>query len=227
VALLSLDVVLPFHALFGLRLPGPPAFLAEVRGVILSNREAFLRNPDTIPALRDTLLRTIAARFGDAASDHLRRWILTVFEVAPSDHPDWMAWQLTLMLVGGTASSWARLRLPADRESALYQTYVQARDRQKVETLCEELQGKPLSDWDLEMFSIHHWDMADEGTDPLVLVRSACANYRFQVFWAELLRGLDAGEQEHLWESARKVRRDRGLDQDKLVAPRSLKGIGS
>jgi len=83
-------------------------------------------------------------------------------------------------------------------------------DVSELEQRIEEIKTQRLSDWDLEMYSIHQFNNDDLG-DPFSIVLTTIEMNRFQLFWEQLLPQLTVAEKTTLWERAQVLQKETGI----------------
>lgn len=216
----GLDLIRPFLA--GMGLAGiDPDGLREASRRAFDEERAAADPPPPSRSWPEHVERTL----GSAARVRVERWVQTVFEVAPSDHQDWVAWHSTFAVVGRTVEGFVSLGIPPAKAAVLLPHYLESQDDRALYALEETVRGADLSLWDLEICSVHAM-MPDE-IDSLLWLwsRGASRNYRFQKFFAVLTATLDPDEMETLWQRGRAVRLRSHLDVDRLSDPRTLQPL--
>lgn len=197
--LLSMDCMQPFVNPMGLQLDAE-RLKPVIRQAILASREAFER-ATTIPAFSSRAVEAIDARLGAGERDKFLFWFTHVFTFSVHDHYPWQLWISALMPFSGNPSLWAQLMLPSRCSSTLYQTLRAVIENVDIWALWSQAGRHPLSDWDLEMYSIHKFD--DESKDPFTWVVLTYEMKCFKLFWRELRAALTEKELIQLWSALR------------------------
>lgn len=199
--LLSMDVIRPLYEAMGLRLRDKDRFREMLRQLILENRKIYEQNPEVAPPLADRVLEQIEVRFGESEAEHFYRWATTVYNEVHADLPQWSAWEMLLFQAAYNPEIRDRLGLPSDKRDSILSQYRDALDIDDVEQEVENLKAKLLSDWDLEMYSIHQFNN-DDLSDPFSIVLRTVRINRFQLFWESIIPQLPAEQSVQLWKRA-------------------------
>jgi hypothetical protein len=208
--LLSMDVMTPFYEPMGLAMPDKQRFLKMLRRLILENRTIYQQNPEVIPPLADHVLEEMQSILGVDETEHFFKWATTVYTEVPADHPQWSAWQIIFFRAAYNDKIQERLGVPAGKRDNILAQYFEVMDLTEVEQKIEKIKTQPLSDWDLEMYSIHQFSN-DDLSDPFAIVLSTVEMNRFQLFWEQLLSQLSVDEKTHLWKQAQRILKETGI----------------
>jgi hypothetical protein len=200
-------------------------FRPLLRQWITENRQRHLESPTRIPDFTKLVFGRIQEELGDDFGENLRRWATGVFCYVTRDQPDWAAWHVALQRFTYDQRARAELPLPQPRRDELLASFGQSVDTSDIERMIKEQKQQPLSDWDLEMYALHHFN--DEvGPDPFDAILATVEIRRLQDFWPELLRLLPPAEQELLWERARSTLGQLGLKRaETLARPSTMKPV--
>lgn len=208
--LLSIDIVTPFYEAMGLTLRGAESFRQMIRQLILENRRIYEQNPEVIPPFADCVFEEMEARFGKAEAEHLYKWATAIYNEVHADQPQWSAWEILFFRAAHNAEARDRLGLPPDKRDPIFDHYRETVPLDDVEQEVENQKARLLSDWDLEMYSIHQFSH-DDMSDPLDIVLRTVGMNRFQRFWKWLISQLSPGEKIHLWRQAQKLINEMGI----------------
>ncbi len=190
-ALLSMDVVVPFYELSGLRVPDPLAFRDLIRKLILDGRSEF---PETDPAVvfirREHLLEVTASVFGNQMRSQFEQWGDRIFELKIDEHVDLKHWARTLSYAHRTPNIWASLQIPATLNDEFLKRFLESIDTDEYDRKREEIYRLPLSDWDLHMYALHRFNDDDPPptTGPDSYLYPTVKAYRGLRFWAWVLK---------------------------------------
>jgi len=206
--LLSMDLVLAFADLLALPIASPTGLRDVLRAEITRvRRRAGESPPADLVFSSDEVLDAIARTLGSSQRDALVWWAHRIFEVSPRDHLDLAGWSDVLRTCKDDPARWAQLALPnavrdAARDSldeALYPTAYYQR--------LSELRARPLSDWDLHMYAVQHFDDEDDilPTGPTRYLAPTVKAARGYAWWSWLLARLDGPAQHALWRSASEI----------------------
>ncbi len=202
VTLLSMDGVLPFYEAMGLTaaLEVSPVdavqLILPLREMILRNREEYVSDPSVTPALAPKLQSVVAANFGDRAESRVVAWAKRTFKQVHADQPEWSAWNLVFF-------RWVFGQRKEDLEAIpscrtlLKERFTALADMDELEELAESAKTSLLSDWDLEMCSLHGFDPFDDAADYFGPVLTTAEVFKTQQFFREVVPQLS--EQEKSW----------------------------
>ncbi len=199
VMLLSLDRTRPFAHEMGLSVRGEFPWAECMRDFIREYRRAFYRDaPPHAPAesLPDVAEFT-RVRLGADAGRALRWWLAHVYAEAPSDHPEYRAWEDVLRHARRRPAVWSHLDLPPRLAGRVRELFEEAIDPDRLEPIRERVRSQPLSDWDLHLYAVNAWndDLPDAPVGPDLAIYLITRDYRNRVFWDALTRELTAEEQ--------------------------------
>ncbi|WP_218068197.1 hypothetical protein [Candidatus Thiosymbion oneisti] len=184
----------------GLQITEKERFVAMLRRLIIENRRAYEANPSVIPPLAENVLKAVESSFGGAQTRHFFLWSTTVFTDVPADNPQWDHWEIVFSYMMRDADMWEKLKLEEGKKKRIANVYWNTRkpERDLLEEKITTLKGRLLSDWDLEMYSIHRFNNDDESFDPFNTVLQTAEINHFQLFWESLLPLLSAAEKSEL-----------------------------
>ncbi len=209
--LLSMDIVIPMYERMGLELTDRELFKQLLRGEILANRKEYEANPQRIPPIADKYIKKLVNSFDIKTTHYFYKWATTVFTAVPADQPDWSSWRI-IFFYWQNKGKWqdvVRKRMPGKKIDLIIPSYIDYQDEKNTEMEIEEIKKKQLSDWDLEMFSIHKYfynetDL-DDNNDPFLTIQNTIEINRLQLFWEDiLLPNLSIGEKNILREEGEK-----------------------
>lgn len=194
VALLSLDVVVPFYAPLGLQIVESNVLLQVLRETILSNRRAFEVDQSHIPDLKGAVLNTLRHHLGHDAASTFEDWVNNVFVWTGQDFALLSKWYMLLALARTDSQRWNALGLPPALTKESHIRLEEVFDRSKLHALADQIEECPLSDWDLEMYALHGFD--DDENDPYNWVLETVKKRRFVGYLDWLVASL-SDEQRH------------------------------
>jgi hypothetical protein len=229
-ALLSMDVVEPFYDLIGLRIADAAVFQAALRKLILAARREFPRtDPAVVFLRRESILQMTGVTLGEETKTHLERWGESVFEMSAQDHIELKHWTLALRYCGlRDPTAWAALGIPEPLSGEFLRRFLRSIDSEEFERRHQETYSRPLSDWDLHMYSLHHFNDGDPPptSGPNSYLSPTSKIYRGYIFWGWALRNLSAEAQGSLRENAlRIVAATKHLAFIKQLAPLLVLGV--
>ncbi len=192
--LLSMDIMNSMHEFMGLQLKEKEHFIQLLRHIIIINRKNYEANPSEIPPLADRVIEMLESSFGKIQTKHFYNWATSVFTEVHTDNPQWSAWEILFLQWAYSSTPQNNLKLPLERCNMLLSNYLKELNINDVEQKINELKSQVLSNWDLEMYSIHQFDNDDEINDPFNTVVKTIEINRFQLFWESLLPQLSASE---------------------------------
>ena len=199
--LLSMDVVVPFYELMGLRGFSENALRDSLRAELLKTRRKFASGmqgsvsyspEETFAALRTVL--------GVTQSNHLRWWGQRVFAWDIQEHRHLRLWEALLRYLAEQPEKWLQLHIPERLSTAARQRFLLAIDRAPYDEINDALYGRPLSDWDLHMYAVNLFDDEDPAgpTGPSSYVYPTFKHYQGYTYWAWLGQHLTAAERDNL-----------------------------
>lgn len=207
ITLLSMDVVIAFDDLMGLVLPDRPAFLAALRSLILEMRRQYAAGgPFYSPRL---VSDTLESRLGAEVCAHVAWWGNRIFEKSTHDHPELDAWTITLRHCRDDAARWEQLGIPHYVSGEALQEFLRSIDTTEYDRRSDQVNARPLSDWDLHMYAINGFDDENElcPSGPGSYLYPTVMTYRGYRFWAWMLERLDAEQQATLAQRATLIAR--------------------
>lgn len=222
ITLLSLDVVAPFYASLGLQVTDTKTWLKLLRDTILSNRRAFEVDQSRIPDLKGSLLSALKHRLGPEAASRLNHWIENVFVFSGEDFSRLSRWYMLLALSRTNPQRWGALGLPHGFSEEARTRLEEVFDRTRLHALADQIDKRPLSDWDLEMFSIHRFD--DDDNDPYNWILETVKKRRFVSFLEWLVKSLSDEQLQRLADSANRLKMEIETTQGfpNFIDPREL-----
>ncbi len=209
--LLSMDIVISMYERMGLELSDKEPFKQLLRSVILANRSEYKANPQIIPPIADNFLNELQNSFGKKTAHHFYKWATTVFTAVPADHLNWSNWGL-IFFYWQDKGKWQdvlKKRMSDKKVEFICSSYIEYQDENNTEMEIDEIKKRVLSDWDLEMFSIHKYfyneSDLDDNNDPFLTIENTIEINRLQLFWEEsLLPSLSITEKKILREEGEK-----------------------
>lgn len=194
--LLSMDAVRPLHKEMGLEWPDRDAFILALRQLILENRLEYQADPTHSPPLGKKLVRLVADLFSERQSQVFLNWAQNVFKQVHADQPDWSGWHLAFFRwVFGQKNNDL---LAISRSRGLIESrFRELADTAPLEEKIQAIKTEPLSDWDLEMCTMHGFDPSNDSADffdAIIATFEICAT---QLFFGEVLPKLD--ERDRRW----------------------------
>jgi len=204
-ALLSLDVVRPFYSHLGVPAPEPSTFIQTLRDSILDNRQAFLRDPSRIPNIHKKIMEALAHRFGTSTATEYDRWVRHTFVHSAADFEPFSNWYMVLALSRNIPDRWGALGLPKSISSKARLELDGILDRTPMHHLADEIGMKPLSPWDLEIYTLHGFD--DDERNPYHWILETVKKRRFVGYLGRVAEQLSEDERRSFWDNADEVRR--------------------
>jgi hypothetical protein len=223
--LLSMDVITPFWEAMGLRLRDSKYFQNLLRSLIIENRKIYEQDPETIPPLAARVFEQLESLMGKSESESLYKWATNIYNEVHADQPQWSAWEIIFFRAAYNAQIKKQLGLPEEEIDSILSKYKKDLDTADVEQKIESLKTKPLSDWDLEMYSIHQFHN-DDLNNPFDLVLRFIRMNRFQNFWEGLLQNLSEDEKVILHQNGQEIIKEMGVwlpENEELVLPDNLR----
>ena len=228
--LLTLDVVRPFYDLMGLDQEARAGLQRALRATTLATRKQLMEalvNQGPSPTLA-IFCQELERRVGASTADHLAWWVGRVLHKEVQGHIPVSNWRDLLRRCRREGEdSWRRLSLPGHLSEEASQRFGASIDRKEYKRLEEELDARPLSDWDLHMYASQNYDFDDDregpSRNPSTEVSLTTGVYQQYLFWAWALRALTPGQQTRLREKALEIVRTDKLPWIKnLVHPSAL-----
>jgi hypothetical protein len=222
--LLSLDGIVPLYEEMGLEIPDKQRFVQMFRRMIAEARQIY--GSDRTPDIRfaERVLKEIESLFGEATADHFYMWATTVFYWVHSYQPQWSAWDFILPRHPAQLHE----SLPPEKYGAINQ-FRQGHNIEDLDRQIKVLKGRPLSEWDAEMYSFRSYSnvedprFEDDLIDPYSPILSTIEMNRFQLAWPKLWSNFTENEKRTLWNYGQKFLRDEEIDMpEPLRYPDSL-----
>jgi hypothetical protein len=207
--LLSMDCIQPFIKPMGLHLDAEK-LKHTMREAIIANRTSVEKDHDQGSTFEARALEYLDLRFNASDVAHFIGWFLQVFTFDVHDHSGWQQWKSAFLRFSTDSESWAKLSLPSRCSTMLFEKYLAIARETNLWELWSERRRAVLSEWDLEMYSIHEFD--DESKDPFNWVILTYETNCVQRFWSELKSNLNENELHELWS---------GLKNDPELPPNS------
>lgn len=204
VAILSLDVVLPFYGLLGIEITEASEWQQLLRATILSNRRKFEKNPGRIPDLREAILKAIRTQYGRESVRLFEDWVENVFLFVGQDFVALNKWYMLLALSRRNRQRWEALSFPQELTKEAQQRMEDVLNRDQLHRLADQIEEVPLSDWDLEMYALHGFD--DDDNDPYNWVLETVKKRRFLEYMRWLVSSMDENQRQQLAASASVLR---------------------
>lgn len=203
-ALLSMDVIVPFYEEMGLILKNKRNFVPVLRDLILTNRKQYEADQGVVPPIAEKVLAALQSTFGESDAQTFFRWATNIFFQVHADNPQWSAWEI-LMSEWVYNHSVVLSRLSENRAENPVDRYGEINDIADVESKIAVVRQKPLSVWDMEMYAIHGFSNDDELNDPFADVVSTIEMNRFRRFWRMLCDTLTSEDKRLLHEQGQKT----------------------
>jgi hypothetical protein len=221
--LLSLDEVLPYYDLMGLR-PGNPDGLRRVlrRLIVTARKEERPLHEALGP---DRVTAAVGAALGGPAGTHLGWWVRHVLHLDPRDNAGLTRWMWLLRRCRPPNPRWDQLGFPPGLRKEAADQLLRAIDTDEYTRRRAGLSGRPLSDWDLHLYAAVPYadDDPDGDSTPQVHVQLTITDYQGYAFWAWLLKTLQPHQIDELWQTATRVVSEPGFQAlGELPDPRLL-----
>lgn len=203
--LLSLDVILPFHRAMRLLTSHPVRLVTIVRPYVTALDAALDVAHPNGPAIEiptDAVFADVAREMGDADARALLGFATNTFSSFPLDRPHWYGWDTAFAFAEPSEKKRRNLALPAELRNAVFDAYSAATDLSSVETEIHAVKQRPLSDWDLDIYTRYRF-YAEDINDPFDDVLSTIKLIRFREFMTWLVRTLSESALDALHQSAR------------------------
>lgn len=164
-ALLSLDTVAELYRDIDLHLRDAKLFQQALRtGIKDARLQEESLGAGHHPA-SEVILSCLRANTGD---DFQRfwQWSHETFIGAHADQPQVSVWDIVF-------SPWSNGRdwpsdIPSDKMAAIAQEYKARCSRTGLDAKIEAIKLRPISDWDVEMYTRHNWNHFDDVNDPFI-----------------------------------------------------------
>jgi len=202
--LLSMNVMTPLWEFMGLQLRDSKNFRSLLRRLIIENRKIYEQNPDQIPPLADRVFEQVEAAMGRSEAESIYKWATGIYNEVHADQPQWSGWEIIFFRAANNSAIREQLELPTEKLEILLSKYKESTDASDVEEKIKELKTQSLSDWDLEMYSIHQLNN-DDLSDPFQTILLCVRMNRFQLFWEEILSELSLEEKTSLHQNGQEI----------------------
>lgn len=195
-SLLSLDTMTTLYQPMGLALDSI-SFLSILRRAILDGRKRYNENPEQIPRV-ETLFIELLDR--ELNANTFLFWSQAAFLGVHSEQPELSAWDIVFL-------HWAFSRqkdlyfLRPELRSLIIDGYTQIVSTDDLNKEIESLKSQALSDWDLEMFSRHGYDIHGN-SDPYLTAKFITKGQRLRTFVSALEPELAEFEKKQLHREA-------------------------
>jgi hypothetical protein len=202
--LLSMDVIIPFYELMGLRLSDKEKFIRFLRNHILNSHKKYLENPNEWASLLTHGFSAISEKFGEQTCLQLLQWGRFTFKENMDDHAHLFQWKAVLLHCHQNPSLWQALRLPSNLSEAIRQTFFQSINMEEYSRVHQQIYEKSLSDWDLCLYALQKFDDEDSaaGNCPSAWVHDTILTHQSRNFWEWALTRLNIEEQTALQRNA-------------------------
>jgi len=196
IALLSLDVIKPFYSHMGIKVENADEFRDILRQVILENRKEFEADPSRIPNLQMRMLSALSSHYSEGAAHFFKHWVYQEFVYTGKDLKPLNQWNMLLSLARLNKQRWQSLELPANLTDEAHAKLEQVWDRTELHTRADQIEAQPLSLWDMEMYSLHGFDEADNA--PYNWVLEAVGKRIFNKYLRWLVENLTDDQRQQL-----------------------------
>jgi hypothetical protein len=228
VALLSMDITVPFYERMGLALSPAERLPSLMRVLLDTNRNVFASAElSTLSGFLDAVLATVSEAYRPAVAERFRLWMLELPYPDPSNDP----WACYLTPFLGRSKWLDRARF-GHRTDQIRRAFMRAREMGDVLADVAASKARPLSQWDNAVYALRRYNNdqsvvqdandAGDGTVmryPYAPIETAIERDRFQQFWEGLL---ELATDEELTE----IRRDAEAFWKKpLPEPRRLRRV--
>ncbi|OQW92193.1 MAG: hypothetical protein BWK78_02410 [Thiotrichaceae bacterium IS1] len=203
--LTSMDTMTPLYEAMGLQLKEKPKFLELLRYRIIENRKFYEANPKVIPPFANRMMQTLESHLGKMEARNFYNWATGVFIQVHADQPQWSAWEMLFHAWSYNIQRQSMLELPIEKRDRLFSEYRRCLDLQQVMQQIAELKSRPLSLWDMEMYSIHQFNNEDEISDPFNTITHTIEINHFQLLWEQWLPQLSSTEKVSLWQEGQRL----------------------
>ncbi len=219
VALLSMDVVIPFFDLMGLQISMPSDLQGVFRRVILDARKNADAASDKTRSFPEETIAAVSLTLGVEASSRLVWWNDNVFLWdSTQDNVHLRKWTSIVRHCARDPGRWAQLGFPTWFSP---DQFYQSRDLTDYQTLQDDVDAKPLSDWDLHLYSLRLYDdnVYEKSVDrvpdgPRLYVKPTVRAYRGYQFWNLALKAMNSSQRDDLWHQARRIAREEEILSD-------------
>lgn len=232
-AMLTLDVVRVFYELMGFNPQAQARLQGALRDATLTVRKEIvdaLVNGSPKPTMA-TFCRPVEASLGTGTTEHLVWWLQNVYHAEPQSQIPLQDWTHLLRHCHREGDEgWRRLPFPPHLAAEAFRRFAMSVDVKEYEGRVDQIEARPLSDWDLHMYASQTYDFDGdlEGgwPNPLDRVASTVSVYQRYGFWAWVLRVLAPQQQLKLRDKAFEIAKSDELNSIKELVPPSALDIG-
>lgn len=225
VCLLSLDEVLPYYDLMGLRPRNGRELMQELRRQIIASRVS--QDPAGGELAPERLLTAVEGALGHQVRTQLDWWVHHLLHLSPQDNLALGRWMWLLRRSRPPSPLWEKVGIPAEVRTEAANRLLRAISTEEYQRRRKELANQPLSDWDLHLYaSVPYTDDAPGPSTPQVYVTLTILDYQGYVFWGWLLRNLRTDQLEHLWESGNRIVQEHDFKSIGELPPPHVLDIG-
>jgi hypothetical protein len=200
--LLCLDRMVPFRADMGLELDDGPAFTAALREVAASARARHAADRPLVPDLWRAVFESPWATAHPTDARRLAEWANRTFQIAFSDQPHATGWDIALREMNRRVDARETEALRGIDVPALLRDHALAMDTTDLEDRIADAKNAPLSDADLETYTIHGYDDESDTDDPFEIVLATAECHRIRLLLGDLCLRLDDDARRRLTEVA-------------------------
>src|SRR5262245_16683128 len=231
ISLLSMDVVRPFYGLMGLQ-PGAPEKLQRVlrQEIVSGRKKTVAEHLSADPtAVVQRIVNGLAELSGTEAARQLVWWEQNVFHNDPRDNLELDNWDTVLRCCRLERRLWRRL-FPDRLQDKAMDEFRRSLKIDEYDLLQEEVDSKPLSDWDLHLYALNLYDdnLYDEAgptgvpDGPRLWVKPTIRDYQGYQFWAWVLQMLGPDELDRLWQEGFEIVKEEDLHSAQQLAHPSV-----
>ena len=229
VELLSMDVVSPFFDLMGLRAGGSEHLPRVLRRFTVAGRKR-MADPPLGPA---EVIQAVSDSIGADAARQLVWWEQNVFSNHPRDNLELQFWTTVLLSCRNETDGWRRLGFPDPIRDEALDRLNRALNIAEYSRRQDDVDARPLSDWDLHLYAVHLYDdnlylddMYRVPDGPRLWILPTIRNYQEYCFWAWALKALRPDQLDRLWQVAQRIVVDDELTSVQTLPHPSVLEIG-
>jgi len=175
------------------------------------------------------LVRAVTELLGAEASQQLSWWERHVFHFGPRDNLNLDKWDNILRYCLHDPELWKRLFPYSIWEKAL-DRFWQSLNIDEFQRRLNELDTRPLSDWDLHLYALRLYDdnlhSSSIPDGPRLLVKPTVREYQGYQFWAWVLSTLRREQLDRLWQEGQRIVEEEELQSARGLPHPSILGIG-